>query len=236
MWYNSANDNACAVDFFEERKMSEKTKIYIVRHGESLGNAQNLILGHTDKDLTPLGYRQAQATADFLATEKIDVVYSSDLMRAMHTAQPHAQIRGYEVIARRGLRELHTGEWEDMHVSECIEKYGDMFLKDWRAGFGTFVMPGGEGVMEAGRRFYSALEEIAVAEQGRVVLVASHAGVIRAFWSIISGVAPEDVAERIPFPSNASYSIVEYESGVFTPVAFSCDEHLADVGITKIKT
>lgn len=216
--------------------MSKKTKIFIVRHGQSLGNAKNVILGHTDLDLSDLGYRQAQATADFLAEEKIDAVYSSDLMRAMHTAQPHADIRGYEVVACEGLRELHTGEWENMSVTECIEKYGDMFTKDWQEGFGTFVMPGGEGVMDAGRRFYSALEEIAVAEQGRVILVAAHAGVIRAFWSIISGVAPEDVAARIPFPSNASYSIVEYESGAFTPVAFSCDEHLSDVGITKINS
>ena len=70
--------------------MNLKTKIYFIRHGESLGNAARKILGHTDLDLSELGYRQAFATAEHLKDIHIDVIYSSDLMRAMHTAEPNA--------------------------------------------------------------------------------------------------------------------------------------------------
>ena len=50
------------------------TKIYFIRHGESIGNAQQRFLGHTDLDLTELGYKQAEATAEFLSDVKIDKI------------------------------------------------------------------------------------------------------------------------------------------------------------------
>lgn len=211
-----------------------KTKIFLIRHGQSLGNAEHLILGHTDRDLSPLGYEQARATADYLASEHIDAIYSSDLMRAKNTAVPHAQRRGMEVITSVGLREMYVGEWENKSVATVKEEYGDMYDVDWTLGFGTFVMPGGESTQEAGRRFYNELERIARAEVGKTVLVAAHAAVIRAFWAIADNIAPEDVASRLPFPTNASYSVVEYENGKFIPVEYSHDEHLSSVGITGI--
>ena len=67
-----------------------KTKIILVRHGQSQGNAIRVLLGHTDLDLTELGFRQAACTAEALRHERIDVIYSSDLKRAMSTARAHA--------------------------------------------------------------------------------------------------------------------------------------------------
>ena len=63
------------------------------------------------------------------------------------------------------------------------------------------------------------------------VLVVSHAASIRAFWGKISGYAAEDVCAAVPFPTNASYSIFDYDikTGKFTPVSYSVDEHLADL-------
>ena len=63
--------------------MQNKTKIILIRHGESLGNANRTMLGHTDLDLSPLGYTQAETTANHLKNEKIDAIYSSDLIRAI---------------------------------------------------------------------------------------------------------------------------------------------------------
>lgn len=212
--------------------MESKTKIFLVRHGQSIGNARHLILGHTDMDLSPLGYLQAKATADRLATEKIDAVYSSDLLRAKNTAVPHAELRGLEVTTSRQLREIFVGDWENLTVDEVKEKYGDMYDVAWTLGFGTFVMPGGESTVEAGERFYNELSRIAELEYGRTVLVAAHAAVIRAFWAKIMNIKPCDVAAALPFPTNASYSVLEYSCGKFSPVEYSCDEHLSSVGVT----
>ena len=215
-------------------KNMSKTNFYLVRHGESIGNAKSLILGHTNLDLSEHGYKQAQATADYLADQKIDEIYSSDLLRAYNTALPHAKIRGLEVKTSENLREMYIGDWENLTVSFVREKYGDMYDKDWHGGFGTFTFPNGESTMGAGKRFRDEMAKIAEENEGKTVLVAAHAAVIRAFWGIISEIAPEDIATTLPFPTNASYSLLEYENEKFTPKNYSCDAHLADVGITGI--
>ncbi len=213
-----------------------KTKIILIRHGESLGNMSNVLLGHTDKDLSPLGYLQAEAAAKALENEKIDAIYSSDLLRAVNTAVPHAKRRGLEVIPDRELRELFIGDWEGMNVFEVIEKYGEkMFREEWIESFGTFRMPGGESTWDAGTRFLSAVERIANKNQGKTVLIAAHAAVIRSFFAHICGLTRENMSSKIPFPSNASYSTVCFENGAFTPIEYSVDDYLRDVGITKVE-
>ncbi len=212
-----------------------RTKIIFIRHGQSIGNERHELLGHTDKDLSELGYKQAEAAAEALKHEKIDVIYSSDLLRAMNTARPHARIRRMEVIPSRGLRELYLGDWEGMSVFDVIEKYGESTYKiDWVENFGTFVMPNGESTWAAGDRFLSETERIAEENEGNTVLIVAHAAVIRSFFAHISGLTPEKMSALLPFPSNASYSVAYYENRAFTPAEYSVDSYLEGVGITKI--
>jgi broad specificity phosphatase PhoE len=214
-------------NYFDGGELVERTKIYLIRHGESLGNAVRQLLGHTDLDLSPLGYRQADLTATALSSVQIDEVYSSDLLRAYNTALPHAKMRGLEVQGRTELRELFLGDWEGMRVEEVMQKYGeDAYQKDWREGFGVFAFPHGESVKDGCRRFTRALSEIARHSLGKTILVAAHAAVMRSFYARALGIAFEDIAAALPFPANASYSIVEFDGESFTPIAFSCDEHL----------
>ncbi|MBO5206808.1 MAG: histidine phosphatase family protein [Clostridia bacterium] len=213
-----------------------KTKLIFVRHGESLGNAVRVMLGHTDLDLSEKGYMQAAATAEALADEKIDYVYSSDLLRAMNTARPHAERRNITVIPSRELREVDIGEWEGRSVEEIIASSGEVFERDWHLGFGTFTFPGGEAVARAGERFMSEVERIAERHAGSTVLIAAHAAVIRSFWARAVGIAPEKIVGTLEFPSNASYSVMEYVEGSFTPVSYSNDAHLLNIGITKVNT
>lgn len=211
-----------------------KTKIYIVRHGESLGNATRRMLGHTDLDLSEHGYKQAKCTANELRGIEFDAIYSSDLLRAFNTAKAHADIRGMTVIPEKGFRELYLGIWEGLFVDELPEKWRDSYKNKWHNGFGTFVFPEGEAVMAGGRRFHQTLLSIAEKHPGKNILVAAHAAVIRAFWSIISGIKPENIVAELPFPTNASYSVCEFSEGVITPLEYSVDKHLEEVGITYV--
>lgn len=200
------------------------TRIYLVRHGESQGNAARMYLGHTDLDLTELGYKQARETAEHLKNLKISAIYSSDLQRAMHTAEPHAAPRGLNVVPSFELREMNVGEWEGVHLDVLLQD--ERFIKGWRDDFGNFTLPGGECVAKAGDRIYRELEKIAKAHDGEVVMAVFHAGAMRAFWCKILGIPKDDWASAVPFPTNASYSVVEYENGVFTPIVYSEDSHL----------
>ena len=75
--------------------------------------------------------------------------------------------------------------------------------------------------------------KIASRHAGGKVLIVSHAAAIRAFWGEINGLSPDRWAEH-PFPSNASYSVVECDGETITPVLYSEDAHLGDMA-TNIK-
>jgi broad specificity phosphatase PhoE len=215
--------------------MENKVKIILIRHGQSLGNLNRIFLGHTDLDLSDLGYRQAKATAEHLKNEKIDLIYSSDLIRAYNTALPHAEIREIDVISNKNLREAYVGAWENMNVDEIITKWGrGVFEGQWKNNFGCFTFPGGESTRAAGERMYNEIINICNDKEGQTVLISSHAAIIRSFWAIINDVPCEKVSEMIPFPTNASYSICYYENGKIAPFSYSNDGHLVDVGITKV--
>lgn len=216
--------------------MENRTKIIIVRHGQSIGNATKTVLGHTDLDLSELGYKQAEVTANELKNEKIDLIVSSDLKRAYNTALSHAKIHNLDVIPNKMLREVYLGAWEGQKTADIMEKWGrEAIEKDWLGNFGCFTFPEGESIMDAGRRFYNEIYRISAENEGKTILVATHAAVLRAFWSIISDIAPQDIVEKLPFASNASYSICYYENGKIIPSKYSIDDHLSEVGITKVK-
>ena len=212
-----------------------KTKVILVRHGQSLGNAKRVLLGHTDLDLSELGFRQAEATAEALKDEKIDVVYSSDLKRAMSTARPHAELRGMEVVGDEGLREVKLGAWENRSVENIIEEYGESaYNVDWLGNFGSFTFPGGDSTMGRAKIFYDRLEQLCKKHEGETLLIASHAAALRGFFCLVRGYSEEQASKESVFPTNASYSVVYYEDGKFTEEAFSVDGHLESIGITKI--
>jgi broad specificity phosphatase PhoE len=205
------------------------TRILLIRHGQSLGNAVRRFLGHTDLDLSELGYVQAQRTADLLADLTVSAVYSSPLIRAMNTAAPHAKMRGLDVIPASELKEMHAGEWENLYVSEIIERFGDMYHGPWTKEFGVFTIPGGEPCNEVANRFYNKILDIARAHQGQTVIVAAHAAAIRCFWGKLAGLDPKDLAAAYPFPQNASVSVVYFDGESISAGEYSHDKHLLDI-------
>ena len=209
------------------------TKIIIVRHGESKTNELGILVGQGDFPLTDLGLAQAEQTADALAEEQIDAVYSSDLMRAMQTATPHATRRGLAVIPDKDLRETYCGIWESRPFMDLRENEPELYIGGFCNRFMTFAFPGGETVPESGERFLRAVERIAKENEGKTVLSASHGGVIRCFWAMISGEPLEGAGDKIPFPTNASYSVAYFDGERILPHAYSCDGHITTV--TNVK-
>jgi broad specificity phosphatase PhoE len=186
-------------------------------------------------DLAPRGFVQAEACAEYLKNEKIDAIYSSDLVRAMHTAEPHAKLRGLEIQSSRQLRECYVGDWENVSLDEIVEKWPNLFFEGWRKSFGTFRIPGGESVQEAASRFHDEVLRIARENIGKTVLIAAHAAVIRGFWGKITKTPPEELASTYLYPTNASCSFVWYNGEELVPLEYSVDEHLSEIGTIKFK-
>ena len=213
----------------EKDKIDLVTKIYVIRHGESVGNLHRICLGHTDLDLTDLGLRQAECTAEVLSGVNFAAIYSSDLIRAIHTAEPHAKLRGLDVNMLDNFRELYFGDWENASVAYLKEEHHEEFMIGWRQNFGTFTAPNGESVVNIAGRMAEGLKNIACTHAGESILVASHAAAIRALWGKISGYKPSEWADAYPFPTNASYSVLECKNGVLKPISYSNDGHLGDL-------
>ena len=204
-------------------------KLFIIRHGESASNVKNIIAGHMNVPLTDLGLDQARQTAEHLATQQIDAVYSSDLKRAFDTALPHAECRELAVIADPALREIHCGRWEGQS-REFLEKNDtEAYTVDFRHHYFGFTMPGGESEAECRARILAAIFRIARQNEGKTVLIVSHGAAIRSFFAAISGLENEEANKRIDYPSNASYSVVQFDGERFIPVEYSHDSHLTNV-------
>ena len=210
-------------------KNENKTTIYLIRHGESVGNLNRICLGHTDLDLTELGRKQAECTAEALSDVEISAIYSSDLIRAVHTAEPHALKRGLNITKNSDFRELFFGNWENASVLMLKECFHEQFMIGWRQNFGTFTAPNGESVVEMAERMARGLKKAATEHPGKKILVTSHAAAIRALWGKISGYKPSEWAEAYPFPTNASYSVLEYDGEFLVPVSYSNDSHLGEL-------
>lgn len=183
------------------------TRLIIVRHGESEGNKKNIFCGNTDMPLTELGKMQAQKTAEYLKSIKIDAIYSSDLCRAYVTAKTTADIQNINVIADRGLREVNGGDWEGADYLELARNPSGGFLT-WMNDIDNAVCDNGEGVADMKKRITAAVDKIAKENDGKTVGIFSHASPIRALFSVWN----KKTMKGTPWVKNASVTIVEYES------------------------
>ena len=202
------------------------TKLILIRHGESLANAAHIYLGHTDWDLSDYGKEQAREAAEFLRDEAVDAIYSSDLIRAYNTAVPNAEIHGLEIIKSKELREINLGVWEGKTLSELEEKWPKEFLVDWREGFGTFSIEGGESVPHLAERIYREVLRIGCLHPGQTVIIACHAAAIRSFWGRLTETPAEEVAAKIPFPYNASCTTVFCDGEKLIPGEYGIHHYL----------
>lgn len=212
-----------------------KTTFYLVRHGQSIGNLENRTLGHTDLDLSELGYLQAAATFEYMKDLHIDAVYSSPLLRAKNTVIPHALHRGLTVHCLDDLKEIYLGVWEGMFIKDIVHRWPYTFWELWRANFALSTPPKGEYVQDAADRVINVLLALGEKHLGETLLIGGHAGIFRAAVAKIIGMPPERVGTEFPFPTNASITTLSYENGKLSLVRYSEDEHLAGVGVTRVE-
>ncbi len=148
------------------------TRILVTRHGQSTWNASGRWQGQANPPLSDLGRRQAAMAAERLGT--VDLIVSSDLDRALHTATIISEALGVgPVVVEPGLRERDAGEWSGLSRHE-IEQAWPGYLDAHRRP------PGFEGDEPFLTRIHEALAAIEVEYRGAELLVVSHGGVVYA--------------------------------------------------------
>ena len=210
------------------------TRIIMIRHGQSEANAQSRFAGHSDFDLTDLGRQQAECAANYLYNigERPDVIYASDLLRAHNTAVPIARKFGLEINDTEGLREIFAGSWEAMKVEDIYEKYKDEFIT-WRMDIANSRCTDGESVAELYERIVKFVCELAEQNDGKTILLASHATPVRAIDCFSHGWGAERIGE-VQFVRNSALSFFEYENGAIRPVKVDVVDHLDSNLVTGV--
>ncbi len=185
------------------------TTFVIVRHGESEANKFKIFTGVSNYNLSELGHKQAEVTAEFIKnTYKIDSIYASPLPRAYQTAEHTAKKFDLPITVEENLREIDGGKWDGMKFDE-IHKYKDEYYK-WKHDIGNCRCPDGESSKEVQERARQAFTKIAKLEDGKTVAVFSHAMLIRCAEALFRNV-PIDEIQNINWVSNASVTIVTYD-------------------------
>lgn len=163
-------------------------EIILARHGETAWNAGEIFRGRADVPLSDTGLEQAERLADYLSAEKIDVVYSSPLQRAVRTAGPIARRQGLEVNVVENLNDIHVGAWQGLTKQEVIEEYPELY-RGWVDNPDQVRLPGGESLADVRSRVMPFIEDTVLRSgEGKVVLV-SHRAVSKVLICALLGLA-----------------------------------------------
>ena len=157
--------------------MSNVTRLYLVRHGQSAGNAEGRFGGHGPTPLSDLGREQAEKTARVLAREGINAIYSSDLLRAVQTAEPLAKRLNLEIRTSEAFRERNVGVLQGLTFDESKERYP----RDYYALINRnihHVISEGESYRNLLRRITLELRNILRQHNRERIAVFSHTGAI----------------------------------------------------------
>jgi broad specificity phosphatase PhoE len=200
--------------------------IVLVRHGATDWNLQGRCQGATDRELSEIGIRQAEAIAADLAEEPIHLVYSSDLKRARRTAELISDRHGLPVLVERDVRELDHGDLEGLTFQEIRANY-PVFLERWRTEPADIRVPGGERLADVAERAWSGLNRIVQRHAAaQKIVVVSHNFPILGIVCRITGTPLNHYRSfhldpcgvtRLSRDGSGSWSISHVNSRVFVP-------------------
>jgi len=178
------------------------TTLVLIRHGQSLWNAQNRFTGWTNIDLSEKGEGEAKEAGERLANVKFDVVHTSALMRAQRTAEiiiQNNKISGeIPTYKDERLNERHYGSLQGLNKIETAEKYGAEQVHIWRRSF-DIAPPGPDGEsleMTAERTLpYFKNNVMKHLDEGKNVLISAHGNSLRSIVMFIENISKEDIVK-----------------------------------------
>lgn len=174
--------------------------LILMRHGQSQWNLENRFTGFHDIDLSDLGRSEAKQAGEKLKASGLnpDVVFTSTLQRAYHTAEIALEAAGlsHDLIKHDDLRERDYGDLTGLNKDETKAKYGEEQVHIWRRSYDV-QPPGGESlqdVVEKRVRPYFDAHIKPHLDNGETVMVAAHGNSLRAMLIILGLETPETIA------------------------------------------
>ncbi|MCC5909877.1 MAG: histidine phosphatase family protein [Clostridiaceae bacterium] len=153
-------------------------KLYIVRHGETTWNIEGKTQGVQDSKLTNKGFLQAKLLGERLLKENIEVIYSSNLLRAKSTTSIISNIIKVPYSYESSLGEMNFGDWEGLTISQIKSKY-PLAFKKWQDAPQRAYIPKGERLKQAQDRAVNFIKRNLYNSKEDNVLIISHSTIIK---------------------------------------------------------
>jgi len=163
------------------------SRLLLVRHGETKLNNAKRFQGHTDAELSAAGIRQAERLRNRLVNEKIGVVYSSDLRRALLTTEIISSGHKTNIVACSELREINYGKLEGLTFEEISRLHPE--IAELIANFSLQLkFPGGESVEELSHRVIKFMDRLKKHAAEETILIVAHSAPLRLLMCHLLGI------------------------------------------------
>lgn len=175
-----------------------QANLYLIRHGETLWNAEERLQGRLESHLSTVGQEQVRSLLPHLSGIPIVRIYSSTMIRACESAEILAQVMNFSIYREETLCEASFGAGEGMLKSDFHEKYADSLARyrtlPLEEKWHYQLAEGSETHGETVARALPTLHRIAQSHIGEHVLVVTHGGVIRSILGHILRRDPRSIA------------------------------------------
>lgn len=194
-------------------------ELLIVRHGRP---EEHVVAdGAADPGLTEIGHQQAEAVAEYLATQGVDHIMASPMRRARETAAPLARILGFDIEIVDDFKESDFESKEYKPMEENREETIDKFVSDPDHIFGT---AGREAFLS---RVNGAFNAAILGHGGQTVAVFCHGMVTAAFVATVMGI--EDVISLAPDYTGLTRVRASTRHSLYSVRSFNETMHLRDL-------
>lgn len=188
-----------------------KTIIYIIRHAKSIANENGLFGGITDYELSSEGLEQAEKLAIRLKDYEFDSIYSSPLKRAIQTIKPTSIIKNKNINIVDNLKEINVGTWENVLRDDLRKQYP--YENEYIDKTEYYCnMIGQEETIDVADRMLNTIQELAINNIGKSIIIVSHLVAIRAFLCKILNIPFEQTKEKIGHLGNTSITKIIYDN------------------------
>jgi probable phosphoglycerate mutase len=204
------------------------TRLYLVRHGETDENKNQIFQGQHGTTLNAEGRTQASRLAARLVQKRFAALYSSDLTRARETAEILGAVLGLPPALDEDLREIFLGSWQGLSFADIAARFPDEW-KAWQEGAPDLRRGGGETYEELAVRITRAIGRIADAHTGGTAIIVSHGAALKTFAGGVLGMSPGSALWLRSFrvQGNTGVSVVDREEdGRFRIVVWNDTAHL----------
>lgn len=208
------------------------TRVYFIRHAQAEGNLHHTVQGNREVEITPLGREQIAALSRRFADIPVDAVFSSDLKRAVETAQAISRPRGVPLYPEKAFREVDFGTWEGRAWDDLAAEQPEQ-VENFNEHLEKFQAPGGETAAMLLRRFMPALERIVKEYEGGTVAIVSHGLALRIVLGALRGLSPAEI--RSLHGPNTAVSLVEWEGEKPTVVYQDDGSHVLHLGGAQVQ-